>query len=159
MKKLFSSCAIALFVVALATSGAWAQSQIDIAAADGNVADVDVNATAAGAYVVGTEWRGRKVGIQHVTVVDLIGAVAVHRLRHQETKGRGYQPEPLDRAGAEIQTVGAAIVGIDVDGVQGDRTHVQIGLRKQAEHLCILVVLAVRAADLVPAIEPGDTGV
>lgn len=77
MKKLFSSCAIALFVVALATSGAWAQSAIDIAAADGNVSDVDVNATAAGAYVVGTEWLAGQVGAVAVDLGNAIPAPGV----------------------------------------------------------------------------------
>lgn len=67
MKKLFSSCAIALFVVALATGGAWAQSVIDIAAADTNAVDADVAGTAAGAYVVGTEWLTNQ-GTTAVTV-------------------------------------------------------------------------------------------
>jgi hypothetical protein len=72
MKKLLSSCAIALFVVALATGGAWAQSVIDIAAADGNVADADVAGTATGAYVVGSEWLAGQAG---AVTVDLGSAI------------------------------------------------------------------------------------
>lgn len=72
-KKVLSLFAVAAFAVALMAGGAWA-STLDIAVSDGTTADTDVDATAAGAYVVGSEWLAGQSGVVNVDLGNALPA-------------------------------------------------------------------------------------
>ena len=112
MKTSLRSILVALMVIALASGTAFAASEIDIAAtAVGGPAavDADVDATAAGSYVVGSEWLAGQANIS----IDLGAAVG-------EGDGSGRAADRRARRGRlrspDVHRPG----GVDHDG-QPDR--------------------------------------